>query len=596
MKLHRPRLYTFPLLLLFALLSMLFTPQSALAFPGIRDAWVAHYPQSNSDSAGCRLCHLNGGGGSPWNPYGWSIRQQIEDQGKTFEQAFAAVESLDADNNGKTNLEEIKANVQPGWRVGTNIVTAKDATTQTVTAPSVGRLDIALDNPITPTIVSTGSLQITYTTMVTGLVAPLYATSAPSLPNHLFVVDQVGHIWQVNLTTGAKSLFLDVSAQLVPLGFRGPNTFDERGLLGMAFHPKYGTNGLLYTFMTQPVTGTVDYTTVPVTVTANARTVIAEWKVDSPTNPQSVVNPASKRELLRVAKPQFNHNGGHLAFGPDGMLYISLGDGGARDDTDNPAANPPVVGHGINGNGQNLAVPLGKILRIDPTGNNAPNGLYGIPADNPFVGKDGLDEIYAYGLRNVSHFSFDRGTGKLYAADVGQDKIEEINVITAGGNYGWKYKEGTFFFDANGARAGFVTDIDPGGVPAGLSDPIAQYDHDEGISVTGGFVYRGAQINDLKGVYVFADWSRSFTNPQGRLFYLTANNAIREFRLSGSQAPSIFITGFGEDTAGEIYVIGNTTGIPFPNAQGVKTGVVLRLKAAAQPVYLPVIVYTPAPK
>lgn len=586
MILQRPKLYLCGALLL-ALLASFGTPQTALARPDILAAWRGVYTQSTSDDVNCRLCHANAGGGSPWNPYGWSIRQQIEDQGKSFEEAFAAVEALDADSNGKTNLEEIRANVQPGWKPGANIVTAADATTQTVTAPTIGRLDIALDNPITDTVISTGSLQISLTTLITGLVAPLYATSTPSLTNYLFVVDQVGQIWQVNLATRAKSLFLDVSAQLVPLGFRGAGSFDERGLLGFAFHPQYANNGLVYTFMTQPVTGTVDYTTVPVTATANARSVIAQWQVTDPTNPQSVVNPASKKEMLRIAKPQFNHNGGHLAFGPDGMLYISIGDGGAADDTDTAT----VFGHGATGNGQNTAVPLGKILRIDPLGNNSPNGLYGIPTDNPFAAANDprLDEIYAYGLRNVPHFSFDRGTGKLYAGDVGQNKIEEIDIITAGGNYGWKYKEGTFFFDANGSRSGFVTDIDPGGVPTDLIDPIAQYDHDDGISITGGFVYRGAQIKDLQGVYVFGDWSRSFGTPNGRLFYLTATNTVREFDLPGSQTLGIFLNGFGQDNAGELYALGNTTGIPFPNAEGKNTGVVLRLTAVPQTVFMPAI-------
>ena len=556
-------------------------------------AWSAFYPQSKADALNCQLCHGDAGGGSPWNAYGWSIRQRIVDQGMTFEQAFAAVEALDADNNGKTNLQEITAHVQPGWKTGSNIVYAEDATTQTVTAPTIGRLDIALDDPITTTIVSTGSLQIALTTVVTDLVAPLYATAAPSLTNALFVVDQPGKIWQVDLTTGAKRLFLDVSAQLIPLGVIGPKSFDERGLLGLAFHPNYATNGLLYTFMTEPISGTADYSTVPLTATANSQSVIAQWRVTNPTNSQSVVNLASKKVLLRIDKPQFNHNGGGLAFGPDGMLYIALGDGGGADDTDGQPfiGGQPITGHGPGGNGQDATNPLGAILRIDPLGANAPNGNYGIPANNPFVaaGDLRLDEIFAYGLRNPFHFSFDKVTGKLYTGDVGQNDIEEVNIITSGGNYGWKYKEGTFFFDDNGPRSGFVTDIDPGNVPAGLIDPIAQYDHDEGISVIGGFVYRGSKVTSLNGVYIFGDWSRSFSTPKGRLFYLTPTNAIREFRLQGASSLPLFVHGFGQDAGGELYVLGNTTGIPFPNAEGKNTGVILRIDRAAQTLYLPLV-------
>jgi len=580
-------------LLAFVLFGLFSAPPPVEARPDILASWRTFYPQSKSDDVNCRLCHVNAGGGSPWNAYGWSIHQRIVDQGMTFEQAFVAVQALDADNNGKTNLQEITANVQPGWRVGTNIVYAADATTQTVTAPNIGRLDMALENPITTTIVSTGSRQISLTTLVTDLIAPLYATAAPSLTNTLFVVDQPGQIWRVDLTTGAKRLFLDVSAQLIPLGAIGPRSFDERGLLGFAFHPNYAANGLVYTFMTEPISGTADYSTIPVTATADSQSVIAQWNVTNPTNPQSVVNPASKKILLRIDKPQFNHNGGGLAFGPDGMLYIALGDGGGADDTDGQPfiGGTPIIGHGSGGNGQDATNPLGAILRIDPLGTNAPNGQYGIPVDNPFVaaGDARLDEIFAYGLRNPFRFSFDKQSGQLYTGDVGQNKIEEVNLITAGGNYGWKYKEGTFFFDDNGTRSGFVTDIDPGNVPAGLIDPLAQYDHDEGISIIGGFVYRGSKLAGLNGVYIFGDWSRSFGTPAGRLFYLTPTNAIREFRLQGAPSLPLFVHGFGQDASGELYVLGNTTGIPFPNAEGKNTGVVLRIDPAAQALYLPLV-------
>lgn len=593
MILHRLRPFVLFALLLCVLLGLLRTSQPVAAKPEILAAWRAFYPQSKADDVNCQLCHVNAGGGSPWNAYGWSIRQRVVDQGMTFEQAFAAVEALDADNNGKTNLQEITANAQPGWQVGSNIVYAKEATTQTVAAPNIGRLDIALADPITTTIVSTGSLQISLTTLATDLVAPLYATAAPGLTNNLFVVDQPGQLWKVDLATGAKQLFLDVAAQLIPLGALGPQSFDERGLLGLAFHPNYATNGLLYTFMTEPISGTADYSTLPVTVTANAQSVIAQWTVDNPASAQSVVNPASKKVLLRIDKPQFNHNGGHLAFGPDGKLYIALGDGGGADDTDGQPfiGGLPIAGHGPGGNGQDATNPLGAILRIDPLGTNAPNGSYGIPADNPFVATADarLDEIFAYGLRNPFRFSFDKQTGQLYTGDVGQNKVEEVNIITAGGNYGWKYKEGTFFFDDNGTRSGFVTDIDPGGVPTGLIDPIAQYDHDEGISIIGGFVYRGTAVTALNGIYVFGDWSRSFGVPAARLFYLTSANAIREFRLPQAEALSIFLHGFGQDAAGELYVLGNTTGIPFANAAGQKTGVVLRITAASQAIYLPIV-------
>lgn len=591
--LRRPIVYVVPLLVLCILFGPVPAPKPAIAKPEILGAWSAFYPQSKADDVNCQLCHFSPNGGSPWNAYGWSIRHEVVDLGKSFTDAFAAVQALDADNNGKSNLQEITANVQPGWKSGANIIYAQDGTTQTVQAPTIGRLDIALADPITTSIISTGSLQISLTTLITDLIAPLYGTSTPSLTNYLFVVDQPGQIWQIDLTTGAKRSFLDVSTQLVPLGVFGAGTFDERGLLGFAFHPNYAANGLVYTFMSEPISGTADYSTMPTTTVANHQSVVSQWTVDQPTNPQSVVNPGSEKELLRIDKPQFNHNGGNLTFGPDGMLYIALGDGGGADDTDGPPfiGGAPIVGHGTGGNGQDATNPLGSILRIDPLGNNAPNGNYGIPADNPFVAASDprLDEIFAYGLRNPFRFSFDRQTGQLYAGDVGQNEIEEIDVIIAGGNYGWKYKEGRFFFDANGNSSGFVTDLDPGGVPTDLIDPIAQYDHDEGISVIGGYVYRGTHLNALQGLYIFGDWSLNFSAPSGRLFYLTPSNTIREFQLPAGHTFDLFLHGFGQDASGELYLLGNTTGAPFANTDGKKTGVVLRLTAAPQSAYLPLI-------
>jgi glucose/arabinose dehydrogenase len=204
------------------------------------------------------------------------------------------------------------------------------------------------------------------------------------------------------------------------------------------------------------------------------------------------VDPASRKELLRIDKPQFNHNGGMIAFGPDGFLYIGVGDGGAGNDL-GPGHNPEI------GNGQDKNVVLGKILRIDVNGTNAKNGAYGIPQDNPFAAGGGVPEIYALGLRNPWRFSFDGAT--LLAADVGQNKVEMVHRVERGGNYGWRLKEGAFKF----SKTGMVEKAD-GTLPAGLTDPVLQYDHDEGTSITGGYVYRGKALPELAGQYVFADY------------------------------------------------------------------------------------------
>jgi glucose/arabinose dehydrogenase len=450
--------------------------------------------------------------------------------------------------------------------------------------------------------------------VTSGLTAPLKGTVAPGLPNYLFVVDQPGILWAVNLTTGAKTPFLNVANRLVTLGVLGPNTFDERGLLGLAFHPNYQQNGLLYTYTSEPTAGLPTFpTTIPMGSTPDHQNVVAEWQAVNPANPAAGVNPASRRELMRVDWPQFNHDGGDLAFGPDGFLYISMGDGGGADDADGqlfivadgslPANEAPIIGHQGDGNAQKLNTPLGKILRIDVNGHNSANGQYGIPADNPFVGAPGLDEIFAFGFRNPFRFSFDSATGALFVGDVGQNDIEEVDVVVKGGNYGWNAKEGTLFFHINGNAEGFGSDVlDNGRTTPEMIDPVAQYDtHGEGHSVIGGFVYHGSRIPQLRDRYVFAEFSRVFNFPSGphnfgRLLYLAQKHtdkkqllninefndfsgAIADVGLSvgpaacdGEVPPTLAVLGMGQDAQGEVYTMGNISGVPFGSG-----GVLLRL-------------------
>jgi glucose/arabinose dehydrogenase len=475
------------------------------------------------------------------------------------------------------------------------------------------------DDPYDDTVfapIKPGGFRLDFELLANGLTAPLKALTAPTQPGRLFVVDQVGILWTVDLETGAKSVFLDVSDRLVPLGVLGPDTFDERGFLGVTFHPDYATNGRLYTYTSEPDQGEPTFpTTLPPESDPDHQNVVAEWTVPTPEDPAAVVDPGSRRELLRVDWPQFNHDGGDLAFGPEGMLYISMGDGGGADDRDGqlftkatgsfPEVVEPIVGHGLEGNAQKLTNPLGKILRIDPDGSNSANGQYGIPAANPFVGAGNgvVEEIFAFGFRNPYRFSFDPLTGGLIVGDVGQNDIEEIDVVTAAGNYGWNHKEGTLFFDHNGDDPGFATTEDPGGVPANLIDPIAQYDiHFEGHSVIGGFVYRGEDIPQLTGRYVFGEFSRLFNFPSGphnfgRLLYLSrqplGNGLHRIFDSDGfeeaaerlglsdpSAEPGPFpqtlaVLGMGSDAQGELYVLGNISGVPFGDE-----GVVLRIAPA----------------
>ncbi|MEP6612130.1 MAG: PQQ-dependent sugar dehydrogenase, partial [Mucilaginibacter sp.] len=239
-------------------------------------------------------------------------------------------------------------------------------------------------------------------------------------------------------------------------------------------------------------------------------------------------------------EPESNHNGGCIQFGADGFLYVGLGDGGGAGDR-----------HGETGNGQKMDTWLGKILRIDV---NTETG-YKIPKDNPFVGKPNIKpEIWAYGLRNPWRFSFDRESKQLFAGDVGQDTWEEVDIITKGANYGWRLTEGTHCFNPSS------------GCPTkGITMPITEYSHKEGISITGGYVYNGAQIATLKAKYVFADWS-------GPIFYLQkAGDKWLRGKVTLQTYPSnLKITAFGEDPSGELYVLtnpdtgpGNTNGGMF---------------------------------
>lgn len=462
--------------------------------------------------------------------------------------------------------------------------------------------NIPLADPI-PALIPQSQVKVALETVMSGLVSPVAAAVAPGDRRHLYVADQTGQVWRVpignredNDDRGGKDddddhddnsgpggasrqpeLFLDVSRLLVSLGL-GPGKYDERGLLGIAFHPQFRFNGLFYTFTSQPVKGRADFSTMPAGATPNCQSVLTEWRVQRPHRRGSPVDLGSARELMRIDKPQFNHNGGALAFGTDQMLYVSLGDGGGSDDEG--------VGHAPQGNAQSLAAGnvLGKILRVDPLGRNAANGKYGIPPDNPFVGRPGADEIFAYGFRNPFRMSFDHA-GRLIVGDVGQNAIEEVDIVMAGGNYGWRIKEGTFLFDPNGLPsptnpgAGFVFADSPG-LPPDLIDPIVEYDHADGpgqpasrVAVIGGYVYRGNRVNSLRGRYLFGDYSGSAGS--GHLFVLGRNNRIENVVPTNMNPFRLAVLGFGQDGRGELYLLANSTGTLLG-----KTGVVMKFVRA----------------
>lgn len=422
----------------------------------------------------------------------------------------------------------------PGTYEFTAIATDNVGASTTSSNISITVSSVAITNPIAARIPK-GNITIELRTVADGMASPIGMAAPNDNSGRMFVFDQDGRVHIVTAAGRWPTPLLDIRDRLVVLG-----AYDERGLLGMALHPGFHTNQLLYTYTSEPENGVADFQSG--LATNNHHSVIAEWKVSG--GDSNVVDKASRREILRIDQPQSNHNGGAMHFGPDGLLYITLGDGGQ--------ANDVAPGHVPGGNAQSLDRIWGKVIRIDVNGTNSANGKYGIPVENAFVGTNGLDEIYAYGLRNPFTFSFDRQNGLLYLADVGQNRVEEINIITNGGNYGWNLREATYWFDPS---AGAVVTAPVRPAPENLVDPIAQYDHDDGLAVIGGYVYRGTAVPALAGRYVFGDWG-AFNAPSGRLYYLDETNGVNELRIGlDDRQLGQWIKGFAQGLDGELYVL-----------------------------------------
>jgi glucose/arabinose dehydrogenase len=333
---------------------------------------------------------------------------------------------------------------------------------------------------------------------------PIFLTFIPDGSDRIVVVEQVGRVfWFENKQDVMKAhLACDLSPRIRVGG--------EEGLLGFAFHPKFKENHQVIMHFTAR--------------DGQRRNIVARFTMDE----HSKIVPDSQEIILEVAQPESNHNGGMIAFGKDGFLYIALGDGGGGGDQ-----------HGPIGNGQNKNTLLGKILRIDVDKKDGGKN-YAIPQDNPFVNQpNARGEIFAYGLRNPWRFSIDRKTGELWAGDVGQNAWEEVDIVEKGKNYGWNLMEGTHNFRARHADEPATE----------LIAPVAEHKHGEGNCVTGGYVYRGREIADLQGWYVYGDYATSLLwtmrmegGKPGRPHYIARSPA----------SPS----SFGEDEAGEIYVVG----------------------------------------
>jgi glucose/arabinose dehydrogenase len=359
---------------------------------------------------------------------------------------------------------------------------------------------------------------------------PILLTNTGDGANRIVVPQQQGqvHIFANKPDAKATTLFLDLSKKVVY-----KDNENEEGLLGLAFHPKFKENGQFFIYYN--------------TTDAPHTCVISRFRVSK--DDPNKADPKSEEELLRIPQPYWNHNGGTICFGPDGYLYVGMGDGGAANDPHN--------------NAQNLQSLLGKILRIDV--DRKERGLaYAIPKDNPFIntaapGPGGekkpplaRPEIWALGVRNIWRMSFDRATGKLWAGDVGQNLWEEIILVEKGGNYGWNLRESKHVFAPSGA-----------GIHSNLIDPIWEYHHDIGKSITGGHVYRGSKLPELTGHYLYADYV------SGKIWALKYDERTKTVVANRSityDGPAMPIISFGEDEPGEVYFT-----IVAPNGQGIYT-------------------------
>lgn len=340
---------------------------------------------------------------------------------------------------------------------------------------------------------------LAFETVASNLIRPLFVTHANDGTDRLYVVEQRGRINVIE--DGALSIFMDISNLVSPEA--GGMLYTERGLLGLAFHPDYADNGMFF----------VNYTDT------NGATAIARYFVsDDP----MVADTSTGEVIFTLNQPFANHNGGHMAFGADGLLYVAVGDGGSAGD--------PLLA------GQDPTTLLGTIMRINVDGEAG----YTVPDDNPFVGTDaGADEVWSYGWRNPWRFSFDRVTGDMYIGDVGQNQFEELNFeladTTGGLNYGWNFFEATNVF----AQGGNIEET---------QQPFAEYEHSLGCSVTGGYVYRGEVLADWQGVYFYSDYC------SGRLWaaYRTAEDSWVDTELFETD---FSVSSFGEGADGELYIV-----------------------------------------
>lgn len=400
-----------------------------------------------------------------------------------------------------------------------------------------------------------------------GFVSPIGAVASPDNTNRLFVIDQAGKVWIIDATgTKLPTPFIDVTAMMVTLNVN----YDERGLLGLAFHPQFATNKRFYIYYQMPPRPGGPEPGV----NWNNFSRISEFRTMAGND--NLADMTTERIILEMDDPQSNHNGGTIAFGPDGYLYIAIGDGGSANDVAPGHVNDWYAAN-AGGNGQDVDANLfGDILRIDVNNTGVP---YAIPPDNPFVGTAHKQETWAYGFRNPFRFSFDMGgTHELYAGDAGQVLYEEIDRVVKGGNYGWNVREGKICFQAANNDTAFATCPGIDILGNNLIDPVVTISNagnpagGRALTVIGGNVYRGSAIPAYSGKYIFGTFAQPGNVPNGELFIATpagqSDWSYEEIILVNKPNDlGFYLKGFGQDKAGEIYLTvttnlgpGGTTG------------------------------------
>lgn len=540
----------------------------------------------------CQVCHVSAQGGSTagWNGYGWKVFSLLESR-KPFSQDdldyafdFAGLDNSDSDTTLSSNLTEIQAGYFPGWSVGavnshyfgTPFQSAQIINNQAPPASiNSDRLDppvkrqIRIDERLT-TATNTKSLAI----VVDGLSWPRRIRFKPGSDDSIIISELNGKTWSINHTTGQRTLFFDLAANIngdLITDVNNTGELQERGLLNLIFHPDYSDNRMFYTFHSEANGAEVDFTTMPAGAEASHQSVVTQWQVIL--DQDESVTSAVSQTLLRIAQPQQNNNGGGLQIDSQGYLLIGVGDGGGESDRDltiefNGSVIPIIRGHS-QGNANNPANPLGALLRVNLGANASANGRYGFPMDNPYLSDpEKLNEVYSIGLRNPDDIYLDQ-FGEVFVIDQGEVETSEVNQLVAGANYGWNTLESEFQYYANGRDSSYLGENT--GQNQTLQLPILSIDQQFGRQL---LIARESTNSQPDSDFIFATRMSADGLAAGNIYQIDNlhkqdSQIIRKIfdGRSTSQALSA-IHGIAFSPSGKIFVTGNTSLNPSNNSGG----------------------------